>query len=286
MKTLRVLNNNVVLALREDNVAVVLTGLGIGHKAKPGSLIDEARIQQVFVPENNRDSDNLAELVAAVPLAYIDLATRLLDPAEMPLQAPISSATVVALADHLQMAVHRHRLDPEHRDQAHPLAAEVANLYPAELAAARKIIRSANEWLETRGENALPEAESTSVAMHLVNAGFRSGDLAETYAMTGLFGQLFDEIDEAFGITIDRHSVNSARFITHMRYFFVRAHEGRQIDNDISVLRRSLALEHPDAVRCAAHLAELLQLRLGTELTEDEESYLALHVARLVNDPY
>ncbi|WP_245533790.1 CAT RNA binding domain-containing protein [Corynebacterium lubricantis] len=252
MKTLRVLNNNVVLALRDDNVAVVVTGLGIGHKAKPGSLIDEGRIQQVFVPENNRDSDHLAELVAAIPLDYVELASRLLDPAEISLEQPMGSATVVALADHLQMAVHWHRLSPKERDKSHPLAAEVTHLYPQELSSARRIITAANSWLESRGEQHLPESESISIALHLVNAGFRSGDLAETYAMTGLFGQLFDEIDDAFGITLDRQSVNSARFITHMRYFFVRAHEDKQINNDISVLRRSLALEHPDAVRCGA----------------------------------
>lgn len=41
---------------------------------------------------------------------------------------------------------------------------------------------------------------------------------------------------------------------------------------------------YPQAADCARRLAELLELRLGAALTEDEISYLALHIARVTMD--
>ena len=67
------------------------------------------------------------------------------------------------------------------------------------------------------------------IALHLVNAGFATGDLSFTYQMTGVFTQLFEVLEQAYGQAV-------------------------------------------------------LELRLGEPLTEDEVTYLTLHVARMVDD--
>lgn len=283
MKVLRVLNNNVVLSIKDDT-EVVLTGWGIGFKKKPGDPVEEGKITQTFVPENNRDADHMASLLAEIPLEYLQLATELISSVAEELEAPVGSATVVALADHIQMAVHRRDLDPELAARPNPLSAEVTHLYPTEIRLGRLILDHTNRWLRARGLAELPDPEHVAIALHLVNAGFRTNDLAGTYLMTGVFGQLFDVIDSAFGITLDRSSVNAARFITHMRYFFVRVHDGTQLNDGMSVLRTSLAASHPDSTTCAERLAQVLELRLGTALSADEQTYLALHVARLAED--
>lgn len=283
MKILRVLNNNVVLASKDDT-EVVLTGWGIGFQKKPGQDVDREKITQVFVPENNRDADHMATLLAEVPLDYLDLSTELIASVSADLDAPVGSATIVALADHLQMAVKRNELEPELSAQPNPLQAEVHHLYPTETKLAAQILERTNQWLAARNVASLPESESVAISLHLVNAGFRNEDLAETYVMTGVFSQLFDVIDSAFGITLDRNSVNVARFITHMRYFFVRVKNNAQLNDGMSVLRTSLEASHPASILCAERLSQVLELRLGKELSTDEQTYLALHVARLAED--
>ena len=47
----------------------------------------------------------MATLLAEVPLDYLDLSTELIASVSADLDAPVGSATIVALADHLQMAV-------------------------------------------------------------------------------------------------------------------------------------------------------------------------------------
>lgn len=49
MEILRVFNNNVVLA-KDRGREVILTGRGLGFKAKPGMTVDDAKVARVFVP--------------------------------------------------------------------------------------------------------------------------------------------------------------------------------------------------------------------------------------------
>lgn len=109
-----------------------------------------------------------------------------------------------------------------------PLRAEVSHLYPRELLWAEKMVAAINEELDTQ----LPADEAVPIALHLVNAAFNQGNLALTYRMTGIFSQIFDMIESAFGEPLDRNFVNVARFITHLRYFFVRVHSHEQLGDD------------------------------------------------------
>jgi beta-glucoside operon transcriptional antiterminator len=274
VEILRVFNNNVVLA-RADRGEVILTGRGLGFQAKPGQRVDPAKVVKVFVPDDGRDVDNFGSLVAAIPPEHLVLADQALDTARAELKVPLPSATVVALADHLSFAIKRLR---QGIAVEYPLRAEVAHLYPDELAVAERIVAFVNERLDTP----LPAEEAVAVALHLVNAGFATGDLSYTYQMTGVFAQLFDVLEQTVGHPIDRNTVNAARFITHLRYFFVRAHTGRQLDEGASPLASVIRTAYPAAYASAAKLRAVLELRLGQPLTEDEVTYLTLHVARLV----
>ena len=46
----------------------------------------------------------------------------------------------------------------------------------------------------------------------------------------------------------------------------------------------SIRQSYPKAMQCAQTIGTVASLRLGSNLTEDEVAYLALHVARVVAD--
>ncbi|MFD0046310.1 PRD domain-containing protein [Pseudarthrobacter scleromae] len=277
MEVLRVFNNNVVLARAADRGEVILTGRGLGFQAKPGQQVDEAKVVRVFVPEDGRNADNFGALVAAIPPEHLALADQALDIARGGLRGPLNSTTVVALADHLSFAIKRLR---QGLNIEYPLRAEVAHLYPDELRMAQQIV----DFVNARLEEALPRDEAVAVALHLVNAGFASGDLSYTYQMTGVFAQLFEVLEQAYGRSFDRETVNAARFITHLRYFFVRAHTGRQLAEGATGLGSAIREAYPEAFGTALKLQAVLELRLGKPLTDDEVTYLTLHVARMADD--
>lgn len=51
-----------------------------------------------------------------------------------------------------------------------------------------------------------------------------------------------------------------------------------------STLSKAIREAYPEAYATALKLQAVLELRLGTPLTEDEVTYLTLHVARMVED--
>lgn len=278
MEILRVFNNNVVVARSSQGDDVVLTGRGLGFQAKPGQSVDESKVVRTFAPVDGRDVDHLGQLVAAVPPEHVKLAVVALEAAGLSEVADSSPSLLVTLSDHLSFAIKRVREDIR---LDYPLESEVGHLFPQELAQARKVLASVNQVSEVQ----LPDGEAVAIAMHLVNVGFTTGDLSYTYKLTGILQQLLDVVGETYGRKLESTSISVARFITHLRYLFVRIQSGKQLEGEPSAVGKAIRESQPEAYRCAELVATLLDLRLDTTVTPDETAYLALHIARVVTDP-
>jgi len=277
MDILRVFNNNVLLARDDDGREVILTGRGLGYRARPGQMVDGSLVERTFVPADGRDPDHLAQLVASIPPEHIRLVADALSKAGLDEKVTRNPALVIALADHVSFAIRRleHGVVIEY-----PLLAEVKNLYAEEYGQAEALLRVINQDL---GYD-LPDEEAVALALHLVNAGFVSGDLSYTYTMTAIIQQLVAVIEQTYGRDLDPGSVSVGRFITHLRYLFVRVHQHRQLDSEPSAVGIAIREAYPTALSCAQHLAAIIELRLGVSLTDDELSYLVLHVARVASE--
>jgi beta-glucoside operon transcriptional antiterminator len=277
VKVLRVFNNNVVLARDGGGRDVILTGRGLGYQARPGREIDPAAVQRTFVPVDGRDPDHLAELLAGIPPEHIQLVGEALTEVGLDDSVLKNPALVIALADHVSFAVRRleHGLDIEY-----PLLAEVKHLYGREYVQAVALLAAVNSRLEQK----LSDAEAVALALHLVNAGFATGDLSYTYTMTAVISQLIEVIEQTFDVRLDEGSVSVGRFITHLRYLFVRIQQHQQLVDQPSLISTAIQESFPQAAECADRLSGILELRLGAPLTADEISYLALHVARVAAD--
>jgi len=276
MELVRVFNNNVVLALDDAGREVILTGRGLGFQARPGQAVDPAKIVRIFVPADGRDPDHLAQLLAGIPPEHIALVGSAL--ADVGLDdVTRNPALIIALADHVSFALRRIAVGMV---LEYPLLAEVQNLYEEEYAKAAALLAAINARIETQ----LPGAEAVGLALHLVNAGFATGDLSYTYTMTGAIQQMVTVIEQTFSLDLDGGSVSVGRLITHLRYLFVRIHQHKQLDQKHSPIGVAIRATYPNEVECALRLADLLELRLGSTLTDDEVSYLALHVARVAAD--
>jgi beta-glucoside operon transcriptional antiterminator len=274
---LRVFNNNLVLARDEDGSEVILTGRGLGFQARPGDAADPERIVRVFRPDDGRDPDHLAGLLAGIPPEHVQLVGDALT--EVGLQAVAARpALVVAMADHVSFALARAEAG---QAVEYPLLAEVTNLYADEHAQALRLLEAINARVATP----LPPTEAVGLALHLVNAGFATGDLAFSYTMTGLIQQFLDVVAGAHGVALEPGGVSVGRFVTHLRYLFVRVHQRRQLDDaKHSAVGDAIRATYPEAVDTADRLARLVEVRLQAALTPDEVAYLALHVAREVQD--
>ncbi|EWS80524.1 PRD domain-containing protein [Brachybacterium phenoliresistens] len=274
MKALRVLNNNVVLARDDDGQEVILTGRGIGFSSKQGRAIDPALIVRVFVPADGRDPDHLAEAFSLIDEEVLRAVVIALGEVGIEGRESRRPTLAIAVADHVASALDRARRGIV---LEYPLRAEVQTLYASEYAQARRLLQAINEHVDPQ----LGDAEATALALHLVNAGFASGDLSFTYTMTGIIQQMLAVVGERFGVEVSEDTMSAARFITHVRYLFVRIQQHRQLSGQESTIGAGIRENFPEATRTAQQLATIVELRLGHALSPDEVSYLALHVARM-----
>lgn len=277
MKVLRVFNNNVVHAIDDAGGEIILTGRGLGYQARPGQEVDRSKIVRTFVPSDGRDSDQLANLLSGIPPEHIALLTEAMSAAGLDTRALNSPTLVIALADHIGFALRR--LDLELAFD-YPLLGEVQNLYPDEYRQSVALLAAINARLE----RTLPEGEAVALALHIVNAGFTTGDLSDTYTMTGVIQQMVEVIGQTVSFPLDMGSVSVGRFVTHMRYLFVRIHQHRQLAEEATAIGEAIRTAYPRDLECAERLAAIVELRLGEPLTADEISYLTLHVARVTSD--
>ena len=276
MEILRVFNNNVVLAKDDDGGEVILTGRGLGFQARPGRPVDATKVVRKFVPADGRDPDHLAQMLSDIPPEIIRIVVDSMREAGLSEQDIASTTLVMALSDHVANAIIRVNRGIT---VVYPLLGEVRNLYPQEYAQGGKLLAAINRHID----KPLPEGEETALALHLVNAGFLTGDLSYTYTMTGVIQQMLDIIENSYGITLDQGSVSVGRFITHLRYLFVRIHQHKQLDSEPEPIVNAIRESYPDALHCATTIAQVLELRLGADISDDEIAYLTLHVARVTN---
>jgi beta-glucoside operon transcriptional antiterminator len=278
VRVLRVFNNNVVLAQDDAGREMILMGRGLGFQVRPGQQVDPAVAERVFAPVGGRDPDHLAKVLARIPAEHVRLVGEASAAAGLDDLVFRNRALIAALADHVSFAVLR--LEQGLPPLEYPLLAEVKHLYAAEYGQGLALLTALNARLP----RPLPDGEAVALALHLVNAGFATGDMPYTYTMTAIISQLIEVIEQTYDLRLDEGSACLGRFVTHLRYLFVRIHQHRQFTDQPGAISAAIKDSYPQAEECAQRLAEILGLRLGAPLTPDETSYLALHVARLAAD--
>ena len=273
MVILRVFNNNVVLARDEIGREAILTGRGLGFQRRAGQEVDASLIARRYIPADNAES--VAEVIAGIPLERLALIERVFRRAARELGTGVPSSTIVAVVDHVNQAMERVR---QGLVMDYPLRAEAAHLHPEELRLAEAMVEELNAAQEVQ----LPAGEAVALALHLFTVAVGARSAQEATRQSRLIAQVMELLSGAYGDSFDAGSVDAARFAVHLRYFLVRARTAVQIqDSTASLVTRALRAGNPDAYRVALRIRDLLELRLGTSVTDDETAYLALHVARL-----
>lgn len=276
MRVVKILNNNALIAT-DNGRDVVAIGLGISYRYHKGADMLPEAAEQIFVATSAQPIDRLSAFLTDIPLDHIRIATEICDAAPGSLSRKPPEALIIAIADHITFACQRIQ---QGIPLQNPLKWEISQLYPRELEVGRVGIRLVRERL---GAN-LPDDEAASIAMHLVNAQFIAAGLHQGVRMTETLTQVLDMIDHAFGVRVDRESMSASRFVTHMRYVFARLDGAKQISDTPTSLVDSIATAYPEAFACAERICFLLEMVFNGQVGRDECAFVALHVARLVDD--
>lgn len=214
-------------------------------------------------------------MLSEIPLPVLRVAARIADMAHERLHTKISQALILPLADHLSFAVQRTK---DSKPMAFPLRWEVSQLYPAEYQLGQEAVEIASRGLNVE----LDPDEAVAIAMHLVNAQFTMRGQTQAMIMTETISRILDVIEQTFDLTLDRHAMDCARFITHLRYVFARVAADKQIIEKHPTLLEAITNSQPEAMRCAYKVKFLIESAFEHPLSADETAYIGLHVARLL----
>lgn len=282
MRISRIYNNNVALTVDSLGQQSVVIGRGLAFGKRKGDLVDPSKVEQTFVPEQGISAERLSWSLSEIPAEILKISSEIEDSVRHDRNVEVSNSFIIPFADHLHYAVIRAR---DRLRVDYPLAPEVNLLYPHEVQVGRRALDLVHERMGFD----LDANEAVPLALHLVNAQFATADMSRAFRMTEVFAQVFEVIEVAYERSIDSSSIFAVRFITHLRYLFVRADQLKVTKSGgVGVsqpsLLAALRVDAPRAYACAQKVLLLLEMQIRQPLTQDELTYLTIHIDRLAKD--
>lgn len=273
MKLKKVLNNNAVVVWLDDREAVAI-GKGIAYCKKPGDELDENGIDQLFKLDTKEKMNHLQDLIASIPIDYIEVANQIVEYAKVKQAKPLNDSLLIHLADHIKFAVERHK---DGLDVTNGLLWEIKQFYISEY----EIGLEAVNMIMSRFNVVLPEDEAGFMALHIVNAELDT-EMPKITEMTNIIKEILLIVKYHFRISYDEESLSYARFITHLKFFARRLirrdmHQD-EVDNGLFDI---VSTRFSDAFACTARIRDYIRAKFGYELTRDEQVYLTIHIARV-----
>ncbi len=273
MQILRVLNNNVITSLDENETEIVVMGRGLAFQKKPGDEVETDKIEKIFRPESNDSSRKLKELLEQIPMEYVQLTEDIRKLAALMLDKEFGDTIYLSLTDHIHFAVERHQRG---LDIKNGLLLEVKSLYKAEY----QVGRSALKLIKDRLNVELPDDEAGFIALHLVNAQLGE-EMPVLMDITKIIQDILDIVRKHFGLEYNEDSISYYRFVTHLKFFAQRLisgdHSGNNYDSLYEIVKENCPEAYPCTELIEAYIAEHYDYRLNKE----EMLYLTIHIDRI-----
>jgi beta-glucoside operon transcriptional antiterminator len=264
-----------MLLVDNDQQEMILFGKGIGFNAKPGTNIDLAQVEKIFLPLSSPKGRHFLSLTDTIPSEYFDISHEVLVLARSICGDKLNSVLLLTLAEHLHFAVERSR---KGQTVLNKLSWEVKRYYPQEYSIGLQARARANERFKVE----LPEDEAVNIAFHLINASGQETD-SSAHQQVELVNRLAAIVHYKLGKNTDTESVNYMRFINHLRYFSERVLAGNIVMSEEEDFYQELMRYRPDAMNVAFGIRDYVQDKYQLALPKDELTWLSIHISRLID---
>jgi beta-glucoside operon transcriptional antiterminator len=273
MKIRQILNNNVALVQRGELDLIVLSN-GLSFRKKVGDLLSIDEVDKVFVPDSSDVLENYSYLLSNVSQEILDATKRIILLVEAELEELVNDYLYLTLLDHIDYSLKRAE---KGQYIVSPLAWEVRKFYPKQYALSKQALRIIFE--ETGID--FPESEAVSIALHLINLQETKVSIEDTMKEMKLIGDVLTIIKMHYQIQLDEGSMNYNRLVTHLRYFAQRVANGEIYSSQETELNKQIRMMYPQAFLCVQKINKYLDQQYQKQLTQDEETYLMLHINRV-----
>ena len=266
-KVRKVLNNNALLTIdtqTQEEVIFIGNGVGFGQ-----------HMNQQFIP---RDGDVAYRHEAKVDLIpavtkndpiYLEIASAIIDEAKKEF-GNIDTSILLPLSDHIAFAIHRIQ---NNMVISNPFSHDISLLFDQEYQAALK----ARDIIEQRLDIRINDEEVGYITLHIHSA--RSDDqVSEGMLFAVLINESIQELEEAFSMNVDVHSLSYSRMLTHMKYLIARTKNGEKLSIDMDEFTKN---QFPRAYEISKSIIKKTERALNKKIEPIELGYLALHIQRV-----
>lgn len=262
-KFIRALNNNAVLATRDDGPEVILMGKGIGF-GSPGS-IDPKSVDRAYILSDYRDKSAYIELLGQGDPDVFEAVSEIIFRASETL-GDLHPSIFPVLSGHVDFAIRRVR---QGMAIENPLLPEIKSLYQDEYHVAVSAIELLNDRL---GITLLAE-EAGYIALHL-GAARTNQDIKSALRMTNAINDAIAEIEKRLQIDFEPGPLYR-QTVEFLRRLVQQADEARHVKN---ILLPDIRRLMPYELDMARAISQRLASALEREIPEDEIGYFAIHL--------
>ncbi len=271
-----VLNNNVVIIKDNNGIEHVVCGKGIAYKKRSGDKIDETLINKVFILKDHTNNKRFQELVAEIPLKYLNVADEVIEMIKMELGKKLNDTIYISLSDHIYTSVERYLQGIVIKNS---MLWDIKRFYEEEYRLSLKALNIIRRHFHIE----LPEDEAAFIALHIVNAEMEDSNINKTLKVTKLMKEISNSVKSYFNVELDVDSVYYYRFITHLKFFAQRLLSNKlyKDDNDDGLLD-IVKMKYSRSYECVEMISKLILYKYKYELSNEEKLYLTIHIERVI----
>lgn len=273
----QILNNNVASVHTRDNKQNIVMGRGVAFHKQKGDLIQEENVDKVFEIKDKNTVNDLTTLLANVPLDFVTTSYDLIDQVQAKYKFAVEPYIYVTLTTHLFGAYQRLIKNEEDVNYL----PDLSDTYPIPYQIADDVITGFRNSLDI----SFPELEHKSIALHFINA-HTSESINEDKNQTEndeIIKVVQDELNRN-GIYRTQQNVNDYdRLLVHLKYFINRLNNNEPDSLPISEgMIGEIENNYSQAWQIVQQIKELMQEKLQIKLSLSEQTYLTIHIQRLI----
>lgn len=273
----QILNNNVAIVHTRDNKQNIVMGRGVAFHKQKGDLIQEENVDKVFEIKDKNTVNDLTTLLANVPLDFVTTSYDLIDQVQAKYKFAVEPYIYVTLTTHLFGAYQRLIKNEEDVNYL----PDLSDAYPIPYQIADDIITGFRNSLDI----SFPESEHKSIALHFINAHTSDGIKDDKNQIEN------DEIIEVVQDELNRNGIyrrqtnanDYDRLLVHLKYFINRLNNNEPDSLPISEgMIGEIETNYSQAWHIVQRIKELMEEKLQIKLSLSEQTYLTIHIQRLI----
>jgi len=272
MKIAKILNNNVVVVVNDQQREQVVMGCGLAFMKKAGDELDDGKIEKIFALQNDELIAHLTELLSHIPMEVMTTCDQIISLARTRL-GKLQENLYIALTDHCNFSIERQKKGVP---ISNALLWETRRLYPKEYALGVEALDIIDARLGVR----LPVDEAGFIALHLVNAQL-NGEMPEVTRITRVMQEILNLVKYQLRLEYDEESLSYQRFVTHLKFFAQRMLNRTVVADDDMTLHVAGKEIYPQAWLCSEKIGEYLATQYQRGLTTEEIMYLSINIERV-----